>query len=152
VDCSRSATRSPRRHYQGFQWVDGSFLEDVEHTRDKPSDDIDVVTFTTLGDATNQQRLMNEFPHLFDTQQLTSTYRVDHYWVNLSTAQDSATGQGAALLVRRVSYWYSMWSHRRADQMWKGFVEVALEPDDDVSVLDYLDASDATTTAPGATP
>ena len=27
---------------------------------------------------------------------------------------------------RRVAYWYSLWSHRRADERWKGFVELSL--------------------------
>ena len=30
---------------QGFQWIDGSFVEDVEQSRGRPPADIDVVTF-----------------------------------------------------------------------------------------------------------
>jgi hypothetical protein len=126
----------------GFQWIDGSFLEDVEHMRERPPGDIDVVTFTELGDAPDQQRLLNSFPQLFNRHQVKAEYHVDHYFVNLSGPQNAAT-------VRRVSYWYSMWSHRRKDQTWKGFVEVALNPGDDTLMLDYLDTLDPMKTAPG---
>lgn len=33
---------------QGFQWLDGSFLEDVEGLESRPPNDIDVVTFFRL--------------------------------------------------------------------------------------------------------
>ncbi len=35
--------------------------------------------------------------------------------------------------VKQISYWYSMWSHRRNGQ-WKGFLQIGLSPDaDDVA-------------------
>ena len=39
----------------GFQWVDGSFLENVEDIESRPPNDIDVVTFFFLPDGQNQQ-------------------------------------------------------------------------------------------------
>jgi hypothetical protein len=33
----------------GFQWLDGSFVEDVEAIRSRPPSDIDVVTFAHPG-------------------------------------------------------------------------------------------------------
>jgi hypothetical protein len=37
----------------------------------------------------------------------------------------------------RVAYWYSLWSHRREDQRWKGFVELSLS-EDDAEAIDWL--------------
>lgn len=40
-----------------------------------------------------------------------------------------------------VAYWYSLWSHRREDQRWKGFVELSLS-DDDADAVDWLARQD----------
>jgi hypothetical protein len=42
--------------------------------------------------------------------------------------------------VDQVCYWYSLWSHRRGDQLWKGFAEVDLDPSDDVNAEAVLKA------------
>lgn len=41
-------------------------------------------------------------------------------------------------LIRKATYWYSMWSHRR-NQAWKGYLEVDLDPAFDRQALDWLD-------------
>jgi len=107
----------------GFQWVDGSFVEDVETTHGRPPADIDVVTFAPLGDGDRQRRLVAGNPDLFYPQRAKRRYLVDHYVVATDVAFD-------AVQAHRVSYWYSMWSHRREDQRWKGFLELALSEED----------------------
>lgn len=42
---------------QGFQWLDGSFMENVEVTEGRAPNDLDVVTFYRLPPGTSQQRL-----------------------------------------------------------------------------------------------
>lgn len=39
--------------------------------------------------------------------------------------------------VQEISYWYSMWAHRR-DGLWKGFAQVSLDPQEDIIALSYL--------------
>jgi len=39
-------------------------------------------------------------------------------------------------------YWYSIWAHRREDQLWKGFIEIGLENDHDSEALATLDEID----------
>lgn len=34
----------------GFQWIDGSFVEDIENTQNRPPADVDVVTFSSRPD------------------------------------------------------------------------------------------------------
>jgi hypothetical protein len=105
---------------KGFQWLDGSLLENIEAIEQRPPNDIDVVTFyhlppgKTQGDivTTGQAVLMNT-----KTQ-----FRVDSYMVEL--------GAPAETLVERSRYWYSMWAHRR-NGLWKGYIEVDLDPGGD---------------------
>jgi len=107
----------------GFQWLNGSFLEDVETLQGRPPGDVDVVTFVGLGNAARQRQLVTDGPDVFHPGRAKQRYRVDHYLVNLDTPRSAATA-------RQVTYWYSMWSHRRSDLRWKGFVEVPLTTDD----------------------
>lgn len=39
--------------------------------------------------------------------------------------------------VQNIAYWYSMWSHRR-DGLWKGFVQVDLNPSQDADARAVL--------------
>lgn len=63
-------------------------------------------------------------------QQFKDTYHVDAYLQDLSDTP--------AALVKKPSYWYSMWSHRR-NHVWKGFVQVDLDPMDDGASIIELD-------------
>jgi hypothetical protein len=40
--------------------------------------------------------------------------------------------------VRQISYWYSLWSHQRETDAWKGFVQLDLAPDADKTIEDIL--------------
>jgi hypothetical protein len=107
----------------GFQWLDGSFLENVEVTEGRPPRDVDVVTFFEIPAGETEASLVARNPQLFDHAYVKGTYRVDSYWDVLGIPMNSA-------VIQRVSYWHSMWSHRR-DGVWKGFVQVDLDPAQD---------------------
>ena len=111
----------------GFQWIDGSFAEDVETTRGRPPGDIDVVTFVALGDAARQGQLVAAHPELFHSQLAKQRYLVDHYFFATDVGFDAQQANW-------VAYWYSMWSHRRDDRRWKGFIELPLSVDDATAV------------------
>ncbi|MBF0401155.1 MAG: hypothetical protein HQL90_10355 [Magnetococcales bacterium] len=104
----------------GFQWLDGSFLEDVESLENRPPRDMDVVTFYHLPDGHNQRSLLKINPILFDRNAWKTSYKVDPYFISLGKPTDADR-------VKEISYWYSIWSHRR-DGLWKGFVQVDLNP------------------------
>lgn len=114
---------------QGFQWLDGSFLEHVEMLESRPPNDIDVVTFYRLPVGKTQQDLQTQTPDIFpigraSQQILKANYHVDAYTVHL--------GMVSERLVKQGTYWYSMWSHRR-NPIWKGYVQVDLAPIEDVA-------------------
>ena len=114
---------------QGFQWLDGSFLEHVELLESRPPNDIDVVTFYKLPVGKTQLDLQVQavdiFPNSRASQQaMKANYRVDAYTVHLGMVSERLIEQG--------TYWYSMWSHRR-NQIWKGYVQVDLAPIEDAA-------------------
>lgn len=116
----------------GFQWVDGSFLEQIEILESRSPKDIDVVTFFDLPAGLSETDVVNLNAALFDHDRVKATYKVDHYQFVLGKAVD-------AFQIRLISYWYSMWSHRR-DGLWKGFLQVDLDPTQDAYALQTLAA------------
>lgn len=108
----------------GVQWLDGSFVEDKETRAGAAPADIDVVTFSYLPAGKTQEDVLALNPSLFDHTQVKATYKVDGYFQILGKLSDER-------FVRQTSYWNSMWSHTR-HQEWKGFLEVDLDPADDV--------------------
>jgi hypothetical protein len=116
---------------QGFQWLDGSFLECVETLESRDPRDIDTVTFFRLSLGDNPAAARPDLLPLDRTgrQRLKREYFVDNYFVNLDTPP--------AELVRQTTYWYSLWSHRR-DRIWRGFVQVDLSPADDPAARTLL--------------
>lgn len=117
----------------GFQWLDGSFLEQIEVLESRSPRDMDVVTFFDMPAGENQLTLVQKAAQLFDLKHLKATYTVDGYFSELGHPLD-------ALQVQNISYWYSMWSHRR-DGLWKGFVQVDLDPSGDADARAILNIS-----------
>lgn len=110
---------------EGFQWVNGSFVEDVERLERRPPNDLDVVTFFYPPNPRPAG-----FARLFDNAQMKADFLVDAYGVML----------GALLhpqRAREISYWHSMWSFRR-DGVGRGFLQVALSPNEDAIAVDEL--------------
>lgn len=129
----------------GFQWIDGSFTESIEtgHRR-RPPNDVDLVTFFRIPAGLTQSDLINANPALFpanpvEHDALKAAYRVDAYQVHLGASSD--------YLVGRSAYWYGMWAHQRDTRLWKGFLEIDLNPTDDPAARLLLNP-----TPTGATP
>lgn len=117
----------------GFQWLDGSFTENIELIDKRAPRDIDVVTFTPEGDPFYDNLSHNDLRLLGNTSAdkayVKQQFMVDFYVQSLCDAPE--------VLVEMTSYWYSMWSHRRSKQ-WKGFLRVSLDPQQDQAANDAL--------------
>ena len=116
---------------RGFQWIDGSFVEDVESSRGRAPADIDAVTFFYIPDGHTRESLALAFPNIFATTATKADFRVDSYFVGLNQTD-------AERIVGRAAYWYGLWGHTRRG-LWKGFVEVDLDPGEDEAVRAALD-------------
>lgn len=110
---------------RGFQWLDGSFLEDVEtHLRRAPND-LDVVTFVEAPTTPAELRvLLNSKPQTESPLSKTA-FHVDSYVISL--------GSSSRIIVDHTRFWYGLFSHRRSDGIWKGMLAVELldSADDD---------------------
>ncbi|MBF0464565.1 MAG: hypothetical protein HQK88_00265 [Nitrospirae bacterium] len=116
---------------EGFQWIDGSFLENIEIIEGRSPIDIDVVTFFHLPSGKTQQDILSAHPRLFNPVHTKADHHVDAYFVHLDSNK-------LELLVQHFTYWYSMWSHRRNNQ-WKGYLQVDLSQIDDSTAKANLD-------------
>jgi hypothetical protein len=114
----------------GFQWLDGSFLENIETLENRSPGDMDVVTFFYLPQGESQRYLYAKAPDLFDRQYLRETYNIDGYYKQLGGAFDVNN-------IKYISYWYSMWAHRR-NGLWKGFVQIDLSQPTEASAKAVL--------------
>jgi hypothetical protein len=110
---------------RGFQWLDGSFAEDVEAHQQRPPNDIDIVTFAfSPAGLTSVQinQVIADNPTLFTNASAKEKYGCDAYVVPLDKSPEN--------LVKRTAYFFSLFSHRRNDQVWKGLLQIPLESDD----------------------
>lgn len=120
---------------EGFQWLDGSFMENVEILRGRPPKDIDVVTFYVMPNGMTQTDLATNHMDIFDQPSVKTQYLVDAYSIELS---GQVNNQVDSWYVQQITYWYSMWSHTRQEQ-WKGFLEIDLSPLEDANALALLE-------------
>ena len=117
---------------RGFQWIDGSFVEDVESLRERAPKDIDVVTFYHIPEGYNTEKSLDDaYPDFFNSRAMKRSFGIDAYLVAINL-NDLAT------TMRSVVYWRDFWSHTRAGTR-KGFVQVDLDPGEDESARAELD-------------
>jgi len=115
---------------QGFQWLDGSFLEDIESREKRDPKDLDVVTVYWGYDSIFQNALCTSLPEFKDPNLAKVNYLLDHYpfdagFTPISTVENSR-------------YWIQLFSHNR-NSVWKGMLQVELNtPSDDQIALQNL--------------
>lgn len=110
----------------GFQWLDGSFVEDCEKIRGRPPKDIDIITFSMRPKALAESGVWREFvqsrPDLFDPDITKKHFKCDAYFVDL--------GAHPIQIVAHTRYWFGLFSHQRDTYLWKGMIEVPFVGDD----------------------
>lgn len=102
------------------QWLDGSFVEEIEASEARSPGDIDVVSFVerpALAKGNAQVAAIAKANlQVFDSGQSKAQFGCDHYVMDID----------AGLSVEILCYWNALFSHRR-NGMWKGYVSVADE-------------------------
>ena len=111
---------------RAFQWLDGSYTEHVERTEGRNPHDIDVVTFGYVpvkkSDVAGKRALVASNPTLFRPKVAKQTFGCDAYFVDLDVAPH--------FVVDDTRYWFGLFTHKRATNLWKGMVVVGLGGDD----------------------
>jgi hypothetical protein len=104
---------------QGFQWLDGSFVEDIENgERNRPPGDIDVVSFLFPSHLSVGQMEAGLLSVLSNRSATKIQFHVDHFIISLNAPGIS--------IVEQTRYWCGLFSHRRLDSVWKGMLKVEL--------------------------
>ena len=121
---------------RGFQWINGSFVEQTEATANRSPNDIDLVTFFHIPPGATIESLWQSHQDLLSPQIAKAKYQTDAYFAPLNpNAPDD--------IVRQTIYWYSLWSHNR-NGIWKGFLEIDLAGTEDRNVRRILEQLDTT--------
>jgi hypothetical protein len=127
----------------GFQWIDGSFVEDVEASRGRAPADVDLVTFVSASQSGQVNALHVARHPLADRAHVKSAYSCDAFFVTL--------GSSPVSLVSLTRYWFGLFSHQRGTRIWKGMLEVPLDTtDDDLDGRRVLSSTRAPIVAPAA--
>ncbi len=121
----------------GVQWLDGSFVENVEFTQSRSPNDIDVVTFfarpQNLADPHAWAAFVGANQGLFFPPAAKAQFKTDPYFVDISF--------GPLYVIDQATYWAGLFSHQRATGLWKGLVKVWLDSQrDDSNALQLLGA------------
>ncbi|MBO6030424.1 MAG: hypothetical protein J6Q22_03040 [Prevotella sp.] len=147
--CQRFATSPDRRsilkgfiqfrldclanNIKGFQWIDGSFVENIEAVEARAPHDIDVVSFIVLRDSAEESRIVANFPEFANFYLSKAKYCVDHYPLVINA--------DPLWTVHYTKYWNMLFSHNRRG-VWKGMLQVPLydSADKDNEALTYLNS------------
>jgi hypothetical protein len=114
----------------GFQWVDGSFLEEIEKTQNRSPGDIDVVTFYWSPDPAFSTNLITAFPDIVNGAKIKADFFVDHFPIDV--------GYHPEATVEVTRYWCGLFSHTRTG-VWKGMLRIDLNtPADDTAAAALL--------------
>ena len=117
---------------KGFQWLDGSFLEDVEIREKRAPNDLDAVTIYWGCDILFQEKLLTSFPEFGDSQLSKLNFKLDHYPFD--------AGYSPKFTVDFSRYWVQLFSHNR-EAVWKGMLQIPLDtPNEDIQALQYLNS------------
>lgn len=112
--------------FHGYQWIDGSFVEDVETQRGRPPGDIDVVTLFMRPAELQEEAPWGAFLAEHGDALTPDELDLDCYFVDLSLPPP--------VVVRQSVYWFGLFSHQRATSLWKGIVQIELDVDDAAAV------------------
>jgi hypothetical protein len=117
---------------QGFQWFDGSFVENVELNRGCPPADVDLVTFAFRPTGTDDdwKNLVYNNNELFLPKESKEKYFCDAYFVDLNL--------NPMHIVSNTKYWFGLFSHQRESYLWKGMIEVPIQCADE-EALKFLE-------------
>ncbi len=120
----------------GFQWVDGQFLEDDRQKRTAP-DHIQVVTFFHPSPHLENPEYADLADTIKNRKKTRTQFHVDHMPVLLSWPPE--------LVIDHTRHWCSLLSHQRETGVWKGLLKIELNTiSEDNAALQHLQSLEET--------
>lgn len=127
----------------GIQFIDGSFVENVETLAKRDPSDIDVFSVLSappryLADAAAWQATGLAFwqAEVVNRDLNKQRFSLDTYAVLFEERQARPMN-----LISDIIYWYGLFSHQRDTFAWKGFAGLALDPAADQAALSTLEGA-----------
>jgi hypothetical protein len=116
----------------GFQWVDGAFLEKDGKRNGKAPDHIQVVTFSKDSALLHDPAYTEQFRPIRTRKSTRATFSVDHALLNLEWP--------LLQVIDHTRHWGALLSHQREEGIWKGLLKIDLNTiEDDAAALSYLE-------------
>lgn len=116
----------------GFQWLNGSFLEDIENSEGRAPHDLDLVTFCGGLSPNDMANIASNFPEFIYANLSRTKYSLDHYPIDYAYKPE--------VTVEQTRYWLQLFTHNRKS-IWKGILRLPLNTSiDDQHALDYLNS------------
>ncbi len=111
----------------GFQWIDGSYVERCEERLNRSPNDVDVVTFAYRPQNYKDDGKWGLFVKqkediIFNRRIIKQLYACDAFYEDLSLP--------GKVIVSRARFWFGLFSHQRSTFLWKGLLEIPLQADD----------------------
>lgn len=109
----------------GFQWLSGSFVEDVESIRGRPPKDVDVVSIINRPVNIASDEKWVEFLDgedgvlLTNSEAMKAVFHCDAYVIDMN--------EPSIDVVNSTRFWFGLFSHQRVTSAWKGMVVVELD-------------------------
>jgi hypothetical protein len=122
--------------FTGFQWLSGSFVEDVESIRGRPPRDVDVVSVMNrpvdnVSDEKWIEFLDGEYGVLVtDSEAMKDAFYCDAYIIDMN--------EPSIDIVNLTRYWFGLFSHQRVTSAWKGMIAVALDSQQDAEARSIM--------------
>lgn len=115
----------------GFQYLDGSFLEDIENsTLNRPPNDLDLLTFFNPFSPDQETLIFADFADFANRTLCKTNYSLDHMPINLGTNPHD--------LVEFTRYFIQLFTHNRSN-VWKGMLKLDVgKLDEDVDAEIFL--------------
>jgi len=114
----------------GFQWLYGSFSEEIEILEKRSPNDIDLITFFWNISHDDLMNLTESFPEFFNIEKSKKIFNLDH--LNLDI------GRSPAFSMNAISDMMQLCTHSRYG-IWKGILRLELNtPNEDKMAWKYL--------------
>ncbi len=116
----------------GYQWLDGSFTENIEKSEKRAPNDLDILTLFYGLTPDQANYIKSSFTEFISSKKSKETYKLDHYPLDI--------GHNPLVTVELTRYWIQLFTHNRMG-VWKGMLKIDLNtPDIDARSLEYLNS------------
>lgn len=125
-------------YQSGIQFIDGSFVENIEGSASRPPTDIDVFSILNVPQkyTSDAAAWVNSGRNFWQTEVAAPEKNKERF--SLDTYALLYEELTPFRLIQGIIYWYGLFSHQRGTFAWKGFVALTLDPTGDQAALALL--------------